>query len=162
MSESLLDSSLTPSSLSAQFIQSVSEMQFLGFIKPTQRKTDSPHVQRLTWGACWLTSSCSLSSLSQYNQELIDPKGGRGHVTAIVLCVPSKVQIRHAVVCNYYSYSNRTALCILWILIFSLDLNFARWLVACPLPLDTMNYHWLPPKLTLNMIMYTLPTIPRV
>lgn len=36
--------------LHAQFIQSVSEMQFLGFVKPTQRKTD--HVQRLTWGAC--------------------------------------------------------------------------------------------------------------
>ena len=41
---------LTCISLSARFIQSVSEMQFLGFIKPTQRKTD--HVQRLTWGAC--------------------------------------------------------------------------------------------------------------
>lgn len=36
--------------LQAQFIQGVSELQLLGFIKPTQRKTD--HVQRLTWGAC--------------------------------------------------------------------------------------------------------------
>jgi len=35
---------------SARFIQAVSELQFLGFIRPTQRKTD--HVQRLTWGAC--------------------------------------------------------------------------------------------------------------
>ncbi|KAI8147594.1 origin recognition complex subunit 3 N-terminus-domain-containing protein [Fennellomyces sp. T-0311] len=31
----------------ARFIRSVAELQFLGFIKPTQRKTD--HVQRLTW-----------------------------------------------------------------------------------------------------------------
>ena len=37
-------------SSSARFIQAVSELQFLGFIKPTLRKTD--HVQRLTWGAC--------------------------------------------------------------------------------------------------------------
>lgn len=36
--------------LHARFIQAVSELQFLGFIKPTLRKTD--HVQRLTWGAC--------------------------------------------------------------------------------------------------------------
>lgn len=35
---------------SARFIQAVSELQLLGFIKPTQRKTD--HVQRLTWGLC--------------------------------------------------------------------------------------------------------------
>ena len=35
---------------SARFIQGVSELQLLGFIKPTQRKTD--HVQRLTWGLC--------------------------------------------------------------------------------------------------------------
>ena len=35
---------------SARFIQAVSELQLLGFVKPTQRKTD--HVQRLTWGAC--------------------------------------------------------------------------------------------------------------
>ncbi|CAO3680019.1 unnamed protein product [Rhizopus stolonifer] len=31
----------------ARFIRSVAELQFLGFIKPTQRKTD--HVMRLTW-----------------------------------------------------------------------------------------------------------------
>ncbi|KAI9318682.1 origin recognition complex subunit 3 N-terminus-domain-containing protein [Dichotomocladium elegans] len=31
----------------ARFVRSVAELQFLGFIKPTQRKTD--HVQRLTW-----------------------------------------------------------------------------------------------------------------
>ncbi|RCH88666.1 Origin recognition complex subunit 3 [Rhizopus stolonifer] len=31
----------------ARFIRSVAELQFLGFIKPTQRKTD--HVLRLTW-----------------------------------------------------------------------------------------------------------------
>ncbi|KAI8381334.1 origin recognition complex subunit 3 N-terminus-domain-containing protein [Radiomyces spectabilis] len=31
----------------ARFIRSVAELQFLGFIKPTQRKTD--HVIRLTW-----------------------------------------------------------------------------------------------------------------
>jgi origin recognition complex subunit 3 len=36
--------------ISARFIQAVSELQLLGFIKPTQRKTD--HVQRLTWGLC--------------------------------------------------------------------------------------------------------------
>ena len=33
----------------ARFIQAVSELQLLGFIKPMQRKTD--HVERLTWGA---------------------------------------------------------------------------------------------------------------
>ena len=32
----------------ARFIKSISELQFLGFIKPTGRKTD--HVVRLTWG----------------------------------------------------------------------------------------------------------------
>ncbi|XP_076803170.1 origin recognition complex subunit 3-like [Clavelina lepadiformis] len=31
----------------ARFIKAVSELQFLGFIKPTKKKTD--HVQRLTW-----------------------------------------------------------------------------------------------------------------
>lgn len=31
----------------ARFIRSVAELQFLGFIKATQRKTD--HVVRLTW-----------------------------------------------------------------------------------------------------------------
>ncbi|KAL8568827.1 hypothetical protein ACOMHN_035590 [Nucella lapillus] len=36
--------------LQARFIQAVSELQFLGFIKPTKRKTD--HVARLTWGGC--------------------------------------------------------------------------------------------------------------
>ncbi|KAG0093222.1 Origin recognition complex subunit 3 [Podila epicladia] len=32
----------------ARFISGVAELQFMGFIKPTNRKTD--HVQRLTWG----------------------------------------------------------------------------------------------------------------
>lgn len=36
--------------LHARFIQAVSELQFLGFIKSTRQKTD--HVQRLTWGTC--------------------------------------------------------------------------------------------------------------
>ncbi|KAK2155508.1 hypothetical protein LSH36_238g03074 [Paralvinella palmiformis] len=36
--------------IQARFIRAVSELQFLGFIKPTKRKTD--HVARLTWGAC--------------------------------------------------------------------------------------------------------------
>lgn len=34
----------------ARFIQSVSELEFLGFIKSTKQKTD--HVARLTWGGC--------------------------------------------------------------------------------------------------------------
>ncbi|XP_073077097.1 origin recognition complex subunit 3 isoform X2 [Manis javanica] len=34
----------------ARFIRAVSELELLGFIKPTQRKTD--HVARLTWGGC--------------------------------------------------------------------------------------------------------------
>ncbi|CAL8296241.1 unnamed protein product [Arctogadus glacialis] len=34
----------------ARFIQAVSELQFLGFIKSTKQKTD--HVARLTWGGC--------------------------------------------------------------------------------------------------------------
>ncbi|XP_068686257.1 origin recognition complex subunit 3-like isoform X1 [Montipora foliosa] len=40
----------TDDQLHARFIQAVSELQFLGFIKATRQKTD--HVQRLTWGAC--------------------------------------------------------------------------------------------------------------
>ncbi|XP_071522018.1 origin recognition complex subunit 3 [Panulirus ornatus] len=36
--------------LQARFVQAVSELQFLGFVKPTHRKTD--HVARLTWGGC--------------------------------------------------------------------------------------------------------------
>ncbi|KAK8728474.1 hypothetical protein OTU49_008966 [Cherax quadricarinatus] len=36
--------------LQARFAQAVSELQFLGFVKPTRRKTD--HVARLTWGGC--------------------------------------------------------------------------------------------------------------
>ncbi|KAI9143846.1 hypothetical protein BKA69DRAFT_51803 [Paraphysoderma sedebokerense] len=32
----------------ARFIKSLGELQFLGFVKPTTRKTD--HVVRLTWG----------------------------------------------------------------------------------------------------------------
>lgn len=34
----------------AQFFRSIAELQFLGLVKPTQRKTD--HVQRMTWGFC--------------------------------------------------------------------------------------------------------------
>ncbi|XP_056152114.1 origin recognition complex subunit 3 [Lampris incognitus] len=34
----------------ARFIQAVTELEFLGFIKSTKRKTD--HVARLTWGGC--------------------------------------------------------------------------------------------------------------
>lgn len=33
--------------LDATFFQSVSDLQFLGLLKPTQRKTD--HVQKVTW-----------------------------------------------------------------------------------------------------------------
>ena len=36
--------------LQARFTRAVSALQFLGFIKPSKRKTD--HVQRLTWGGC--------------------------------------------------------------------------------------------------------------
>ncbi|KAG0725663.1 Origin recognition complex subunit 3 [Chionoecetes opilio] len=36
--------------LQARFVLAVSELQFLGFIKPTKRKTD--HMVRLTWGGC--------------------------------------------------------------------------------------------------------------
>ncbi|KAI9485059.1 origin recognition complex subunit 3 N-terminus-domain-containing protein [Zychaea mexicana] len=39
--------SLSEKEVQARFVRSVAELQFLGFIKPTQRKTD--HVQRLTW-----------------------------------------------------------------------------------------------------------------
>lgn len=34
----------------AQFFRSIAELQFMGLVKPTQRKTD--HVQRMTWGFC--------------------------------------------------------------------------------------------------------------
>lgn len=36
--------------LQARFARAVAELQFLGFIRPTRRKTD--HVARLTWGSC--------------------------------------------------------------------------------------------------------------
>ncbi|XP_043231579.1 origin recognition complex subunit 3-like [Amphibalanus amphitrite] len=36
--------------IQARFAHCVAELQFLGFIKSTQRKTD--HVARLTWGSC--------------------------------------------------------------------------------------------------------------
>ena len=36
--------------IQARFIRAVSELQFLGFVKSTKRKTD--HVARLTWGGC--------------------------------------------------------------------------------------------------------------
>lgn len=35
---------------SARFIRAVSELELLGFIKPSKQKTD--HVARLTWGGC--------------------------------------------------------------------------------------------------------------
>ncbi|XP_077487666.1 origin recognition complex subunit 3 [Amblyomma americanum] len=34
----------------AQFFRSIAELQFMGLVKPTQRKVD--HVQRMTWGFC--------------------------------------------------------------------------------------------------------------
>uniref|UniRef100_A0A2P2I1E0 Origin recognition complex subunit 3 n=1 Tax=Hirondellea gigas TaxID=1518452 RepID=A0A2P2I1E0_9CRUS len=44
------DQSQPDSILQARFVQAVSELQFLGFIKTSKRKTD--HVARLTWGGC--------------------------------------------------------------------------------------------------------------
>ncbi|KAI7862220.1 origin recognition complex subunit 3 N-terminus-domain-containing protein [Spinellus fusiger] len=41
------ETSLEEDEVQTRFIRSVAELQFLGFIKPTQRKTD--HVVRLTW-----------------------------------------------------------------------------------------------------------------
>ncbi|KND05070.1 uncharacterized protein SPPG_00745 [Spizellomyces punctatus DAOM BR117] len=41
-------SSLDRTDIQARFIKSIAELQFLGFIKPTTRKTD--HAVRLTWG----------------------------------------------------------------------------------------------------------------
>ncbi|KAL7750768.1 Origin recognition complex subunit 3 [Sorochytrium milnesiophthora] len=43
------DGSRVSATLLARFIRSVAEMQLLGFIKPTTRKTD--HVLRMTWGS---------------------------------------------------------------------------------------------------------------
>eukprot|EP00054_Salpingoeca_dolichothecata_P020871 m.132786 g.132786 ORF g.132786 m.132786 type:complete len:103 (+) comp23783_c0_seq2:2277-2585(+) len=34
--------------IQTRFLRAVTELQMLGFVKPTTRKTD--HVQRLTWG----------------------------------------------------------------------------------------------------------------
>ncbi|KAJ1925153.1 Origin recognition complex subunit 3 [Tieghemiomyces parasiticus] len=39
----------SPKELQARFVRGISDLQFLGFIKPTMRKTD--HVIRLTWGS---------------------------------------------------------------------------------------------------------------
>ena len=38
-------------------------------------------------------------------QGLIDPQGGRGHVTAILSCTPSKIQTRWWFVTNYSNIS---------------------------------------------------------
>uniref|UniRef100_A0A5F9CM66 Origin recognition complex subunit 3 n=1 Tax=Oryctolagus cuniculus TaxID=9986 RepID=A0A5F9CM66_RABIT len=50
-----VDADSTPSEemneiIHARFIRAVSELELLGFIKPTKQKTD--HVARLTWGGC--------------------------------------------------------------------------------------------------------------
>lgn len=42
------ESGLDQKEIQARFISGVAELQFMGFIKPTNRKTD--HVMRLTWG----------------------------------------------------------------------------------------------------------------
>ncbi|ORZ14878.1 origin recognition complex subunit 3 N-terminus-domain-containing protein [Lobosporangium transversale] len=47
-SKSLKEQNLDQKEVQARFISGVAELQFMGFIKPTNRKTD--HVQRLTWG----------------------------------------------------------------------------------------------------------------
>ena len=39
---------IPPASVQARFSQSVSELQLLGFVRTTRRKTD--HMQRMTWG----------------------------------------------------------------------------------------------------------------
>ena len=52
----LLLSSLTGDAYRARFMRAISELQFLGFIKATKRKTD--HVERLTWDLCWTFSHC--------------------------------------------------------------------------------------------------------
>lgn len=36
-----------PLELEARFLQSANDLQFMGLLKPTQRKTD--HVQKCTW-----------------------------------------------------------------------------------------------------------------
>ena len=58
------------------------------------------------------------------------------HVTALVLCVPSKIQIRQWFVTNCSnSWCLDCTMHTMYFTIFSLDLNFARCLVTCPLPL---------------------------
>ncbi|KAF9174645.1 Origin recognition complex subunit 3 [Mortierella sp. AD011] len=47
--ESVKKEGLDQKEVQARFISGVAELQFMGFIKPTNRKTD--HVQRLTWGS---------------------------------------------------------------------------------------------------------------
>ena len=70
----------------------------------------------------------------RYEYNVHRPQRGRGHVTAILFCIPSKIQTRQWFVTNY---SNNCCLdCTMLIedfTIFSLDMNFARCLVTCPL-----------------------------
>ncbi|KAJ8314835.1 hypothetical protein KUTeg_006985 [Tegillarca granosa] len=55
----------------ARFIRAVSELQFLGFVKPTKRKTD--HVARLTWGgyySYYIQNKISVFVVKQWLEDL--------------------------------------------------------------------------------------------
>ena len=59
------------------------------------------HIMQYT-----LLNNCKLCQLKAYfgytlSSRAYRPQRGRGHVTAIVLCVPSKIQIRQWFVTNY-------------------------------------------------------------
>ncbi|KAG5519277.1 hypothetical protein PMAC_001902 [Pneumocystis sp. 'macacae'] len=61
--------------LQTAFIQSIEELRYLGFIRPTKKKTD--HVAKITWmrfllrrSTLNLTSSCDINPLTFKNQEI--------------------------------------------------------------------------------------------
>jgi len=60
----------------ARFIRAVSELQLLGFIRPSKRKTD--HVQRLTWSHGWFTEL----NLASWLIYLVHRQHGFGWITA--------------------------------------------------------------------------------
>ena len=83
------------------------------------------HSSSMPWPAATYEFYCATSRAYR-------PQRGRGHVTAILFCIPSKIQIRQWFVTNYNCCLECTTHTEDFT-IFSLDMNFARYLVTCPL-----------------------------
>ena len=69
------------------------------------------HKNLLTWSSYGWLASCALCHCSK--PKAFRPQRRRGHVTAILFCIPSKIQIRQWFVSNYSTTAVWTALCLL-------------------------------------------------